>query len=78
MALRTGRHLPSRLKKRIMCVEDEESTTDMLNEELDIDSDDEMNLENEEKVQVKNRALKCQKVRVRVKQALCILMGGKM
>jgi hypothetical protein len=30
-----------------MCVEDEESISDMLNEELDIDSDDELNLENE-------------------------------
>jgi hypothetical protein len=31
----------------ILCVEDEEYISDMLNEELDIDSDDEMNLENE-------------------------------
>jgi hypothetical protein len=30
-----------------MCVEDEESVNDMLSEELDINSDDEMNLENE-------------------------------
>jgi hypothetical protein len=29
-----------------MCVKDEESTSDMLSEELDVDSDDEMNLEN--------------------------------
>jgi hypothetical protein len=56
MALRTGRTgrlLPSRMKKRkynLVCVEDEESISDMLNEELDIDSDDEMNMENEDKV----------------------------
>jgi hypothetical protein len=30
-----------------VCVNDEESISDMLNEELDVDSDDEMNLENE-------------------------------
>jgi hypothetical protein len=30
-----------------MCVEDEDSIGDMLNEELNIDNDDEMNLENE-------------------------------
>jgi hypothetical protein len=40
MALRTGRLLPT-------CVKDEESISDMLGEELDIVSGDEMNLENE-------------------------------
>jgi hypothetical protein len=50
MALCTGRHLPSRLKKRKynpVCVEDEGSINDTLNEELSTDSDDKMNLENE-------------------------------
>jgi hypothetical protein len=43
--------LPSRMKKRKYnpaCAEDEESISDMLSEELDIASDDEMNLENKE------------------------------
>jgi hypothetical protein len=31
----------------ILCVEDEASISDMLSEELDVDSDDEVNLENE-------------------------------
>jgi hypothetical protein len=50
MALHTGTLLPSRMKKQKynpVCVEDEESISDMLSEELHIDSDDEMNLENE-------------------------------
>jgi hypothetical protein len=34
-------------KYNLVCVQDEESISDMLNEELDIDSDDEMNMENE-------------------------------
>jgi hypothetical protein len=41
--------LPFRMKKREynpVCVEDEESISDMLIEELYTDSDDEMNLEN--------------------------------
>jgi hypothetical protein len=51
MALRTGMLLPSRMKKRKYnptCVEDEVSISDMLSEELDIVSGDELNLENEE------------------------------
>jgi hypothetical protein len=36
-----------KLKYNPMNVKDEESTSDMLSEELNIDSDDEMNLENE-------------------------------
>jgi hypothetical protein len=50
MALRTGRFLPSRMKKQKynpMCVEDEECISDILSEELDTVSGDEMNLENE-------------------------------
>jgi hypothetical protein len=50
MALRTAIFLPSRMKKRKYnraCVEDEVSIIDMLSEELDIVSGDEMNLENE-------------------------------
>jgi hypothetical protein len=49
MALRTGRLLPSRIKKlkyNPVRVEDEESISDMLSEELNTDSDDGMNLEN--------------------------------
>jgi hypothetical protein len=34
-------------KNNAVCVEDEESVSDMLSEELDIVSGDEMNLENE-------------------------------
>jgi hypothetical protein len=54
MALRTGMLLPSRMKKRKYtcnpaCVEDEVYVCDMLSEELDIVSGDEMNLENEER-----------------------------
>jgi hypothetical protein len=50
MALCTGRLLPSRMKKwkyNPAGVEDEESICDMLSEELNIVSGDEMNLENE-------------------------------
>jgi hypothetical protein len=50
MALCRGRLLPSRVKKwkyNPMCVEDEESINNMLSEELDIVSGDEINLENE-------------------------------
>jgi hypothetical protein len=34
-------------KYNSMCVEDEESISNMLNEELNVDFDEEMNLENE-------------------------------
>jgi hypothetical protein len=50
MALCTAIFVLSRMKKRLFnsaCVEDEVSISDMLSEELDIDSGDEMNLENE-------------------------------
>jgi hypothetical protein len=58
------------------CFGDEEYISDMLNEEPDIDSDDEMALENGGESASENRAPKCRKVRVRVKQVLCVLMGG--
>jgi hypothetical protein len=48
MALHTGRLQLSRMKKQkynLVCIEDEESISDMLIEELSIDSDDEINLE---------------------------------
>jgi hypothetical protein len=80
MALHTAILMPSRMKKRKynpMCVEDEVSISDMLSEELDIVSGDEMNLENEGQVQVKNHTTHHQKVSVRVKQVLHILTGGK-
>jgi hypothetical protein len=51
MALRTAIFLPSRMKKRKnnpLCFKNEVSISDMLSEELDIVSGDEMNLENEE------------------------------
>jgi hypothetical protein len=63
-------------KNNPACVEDEVSISDMLSEELDIVSGDEMNLENEG-LQAKNRATHHQKVSVRVKQVLHVLMGGK-
>jgi hypothetical protein len=50
MALHTGRLLLSCLRKQKYnpaCVEDEVSNSDMLSEELDIVSGDELNLENE-------------------------------
>jgi hypothetical protein len=50
MALRKGKFLPSRMKKwkyNPVCVEDEESISDMLSKELNLDSDAELNLENE-------------------------------
>jgi hypothetical protein len=50
MALRTAIFLPSHMKKwkyNPACVEDEVSLSDMLSEELNIVSGDEMNLENE-------------------------------
>jgi hypothetical protein len=49
MALRTATFLPSRMKKLkyiLACVEDEVPISDMLSEELDIVSGDEINLEN--------------------------------
>jgi hypothetical protein len=49
----------------------------MLSEELDTVSGDEMNLENEGQSASKNRATHRQKMSVRVKQMLHILMGGK-
>jgi hypothetical protein len=39
--------LREKWKYNPVCVEDEESISDMLGEELDTDSDDEMNLESE-------------------------------
>jgi hypothetical protein len=51
--------------------------SDMLSEELDIESDG-INLENEEESAVKNRAAKCRKVRVRMKQVFYLLTCGKM
>jgi hypothetical protein len=80
MALRAAIFLPSRMKKRKYnpaCVEDEVSLSDMLSEELDIVSGDEMNWKMKGKVQAKNRATHHQKVSVRVKQVLHVLMGGK-
>jgi hypothetical protein len=50
MALCTATFLPSLMKKwkyNPACAEDEVSISDMLSEELDIVSGDEMNLENE-------------------------------
>jgi hypothetical protein len=50
MTLRTGRLLPSRMRKwkyNPACVEDEVSISDMLSKKLDIVSGDELNLENE-------------------------------
>jgi hypothetical protein len=68
-----------------LCDADEESINDMLNEELGIDSDDEMMIwKLNEKLRVKNRATKCRKVSVRVKQVLLgvdgcndVTMGNK-
>jgi hypothetical protein len=50
MASRLGSRLSSRMRKRKdnpVCVKDEESISDMLNKELNIDSDDELDLEND-------------------------------
>jgi hypothetical protein len=50
MASRGGRILPHRLRKRkynLACVEDEVSVRDILSEELDIVSSDELNSESE-------------------------------
>jgi hypothetical protein len=51
MALRSGTRVPSGMKKvnyNAMCVENEGSVIALLNEELDIDSDDQLDLENVE------------------------------
>jgi hypothetical protein len=56
------------------CVENEESISDMLSEEPNIVCGDEINLD---KVQVKNRTTHHQKVSVREKQVLYILIGRK-
>jgi hypothetical protein len=60
------------------CVEDEVSVSDMLSEELDIVSGDELNLENEGRsASEESSNTSPQKVSVRVKQVLHELMGGK-
>jgi hypothetical protein len=50
---------------------------DTLNEELDIDSDDEMDLEIEGETVSEESSNEIWKVKMRVKQVFCILMGGK-
>jgi hypothetical protein len=62
-------------KHNPLCDADEEPISDMLNEELDIDSDDEMNMEIEGETASEDLSNKCQGVSV--KHVLCMLMAGK-
>jgi hypothetical protein len=64
-------------KYNLLCDAGEESISDILSGELDIDSDDEMDLEIEGETASEESATKCRKVRMGVKQVLCMLMGGK-
>jgi hypothetical protein len=51
MASLSGTHVTSGMKKpkyNVVCVENEESIVALLNEDLDIDSDDQMDLKNVE------------------------------
>jgi hypothetical protein len=67
-----------RRKYNPVCVEDEESISDMLSEELDTASGDEMNLENEgQNASEESSNTSPESVRVRVKQVLHVLMGGR-
>jgi hypothetical protein len=59
------------------CIEDEVSISDMLSEELDIVSGDEMNLENEGPSASEESSNTSSEMSVRVKQVLHVLMGGK-
>jgi hypothetical protein len=74
MALRAAIFLPSCMKKwkyNPMCVKDEVSISDMLSEELDIVSGDEMNLENEGQSASEELSNTSQE------SELHVLMGGK-
>jgi hypothetical protein len=79
MLLRSAKPQPSGLKKlryNPLCDADEESNSEMLSEELNIDSDDEINLEIEGDTASEELSIKMS-MRVRVKQMLLMLMGGK-
>jgi hypothetical protein len=76
VALWTVRILPARMRRRKYnpaCVKDEVSISDILREELNMSLIWKMKY----KVQVKNRPTHRQKVSVRVKQVLYVLMGVK-
>jgi hypothetical protein len=60
-----------------LCDVDEESSSDMLSDELNNDYDNEIYLEIEGEPPVKNEATKCRKVRVRAKQVLLHVGGWK-
>jgi hypothetical protein len=80
MRLRSAEPWPSGLKKlrcNPFCDVDEEPSSDMLSEDSLLTLMMRLILKLKENLRVMNQVSKFWKVRVRVKQVFCVLMGGK-